>query len=71
VDVFSRQRVLELRQEIASLQHDNDLYRLRTRHSAENARLSDLRRLRLLAIKEELFKMVALRQEAFTKKSVV
>lgn len=59
MDVFSRQRVVELRREIASLQHDNDLYRLHTRHSAENARLSDLRRLRLLAIKEELFRMVA------------
>jgi hypothetical protein len=60
VDVFSRQRVLELRQEIASLQHDNDLYRLHKRHSAENARLSDLRRLRLQAIKEELVRMVEL-----------
>jgi hypothetical protein len=60
VDVFSRQRVLELRQEIASLQHDNDLYRLHTRHSAEDSRLSGVRRLRLLAIKEELFRMVEL-----------
>jgi hypothetical protein len=60
VDVFSRQRVLELRQEIASLQHDNDLYRLNTRHSAEDARLSEVRRLRVLAIKEELFRMVEL-----------
>jgi hypothetical protein len=57
VDVFSRQRVLELRQEIASLQQDNDLYRLHTRHSAEDTRLSEVRRFRLLAIKEELFRM--------------
>jgi hypothetical protein len=57
VDAFTQERVLELRQEIASLQHDNDLYRLHTRHSAEDSRLSEVRRLRLLAIKEELLRM--------------
>jgi hypothetical protein len=57
VDAFTQERVLELRQEIASLQQDNDLYRLHTRHSAEDTRLSEARRFRLLAIKEELFGM--------------
>ena len=57
MDAFTQKRVLELRQEIASLQQDNHLYRLHTRHSAEDTRLSDLRRFRLFAIKEELFGM--------------
>jgi hypothetical protein len=57
VDTFSQQRVLELRQEIASLQHDNDSYRLHKRQTAEDAKLNEVRRIRLLAIREELFRM--------------
>ena len=57
MDAFTQERVLELRLEIASLQQDNDLYQLHTRHSAEDSRLSEVRRLRLLAIKEELLRM--------------
>lgn len=57
MDAFAQQRVLALRQEIASLQRDNDSYRLRKRHPAEDASLHEVRRLRLLAIKEELVRM--------------
>ena len=56
MDVFSQQRVVELRQEIASLQHDNDLYRSGRRNKS-GVDLNELRRLRLLAIKEELVRM--------------
>jgi hypothetical protein len=57
VDVFSQQRVSELRQEIASLQHDNDLYRLHGHRNKSGVDMNELRRLRLLAIKEELVRM--------------
>jgi hypothetical protein len=57
VDAFSQQRVLVLRQEIASLQHDNDLYRSLGRRNKSGVDLSEVRRLRLLAIKEELVRM--------------
>jgi hypothetical protein len=40
--------VLELRQEIASLQHDNELYRLKERHGPSDVSSNELRRLRLL-----------------------
>jgi len=54
MDQFDRQRVLELRQEIASLQHDNELYGSQEHHTASEANTNELRRLRLLAIREEL-----------------
>jgi hypothetical protein len=57
VDAFSQQRVLELRQEIASLQHDNDLHRLHRHRNKSGVDLNEVRRLRLLAIKEELVRM--------------
>ena len=57
VDAFSQRRVLELRQEIGLLRQDNDLYQLRKRYPAEDAKLNEVRRLRLLAIKEELVRM--------------
>jgi hypothetical protein len=57
VDAFTRQRVLELRQEIASLQRDNESYRWQKRHTASEDNTNELRRFRLLAIKEELVRM--------------
>ena len=54
MDLFDRQRVLELRKEIASLQRDNESYRLQERHTLSEANTHELRRLRLLAIREEL-----------------
>jgi hypothetical protein len=57
VDAFSQQRVLELRQEIASLQRDNESFRWQKRHTASEDNTNELRRFRLLAIKEELLRM--------------
>jgi hypothetical protein len=54
VDAFTEQRVLKLRNEIASLQRENELYRSRRHHTLEERRAGDLRRFRLLAIREEL-----------------
>jgi len=54
MDGFTQQRVLELRREIASLQHHNELYRLKERHAPSEVSGNELRRLRLLAIREEL-----------------
>jgi hypothetical protein len=54
MDLFDRERVLELRKEIASLQRDNESYRLQEHHPASEANTNELRRLRLLAIREEL-----------------
>jgi hypothetical protein len=57
VDAFTRQRVLELRQEIASLQRDNESFRWQKRHTESEDNTNELRRFRLLAIKEELLRM--------------
>jgi hypothetical protein len=57
VDAFTQQRVLELRQEIASLQRDNESFRWQKRHTASEDNTNELRRFRLLAIKEELLRM--------------
>ena len=57
MDAFTQQRVLELRQEIASLQRDNESYRWQKRHTASEVNTNELRRLRLLAIKEELLRL--------------
>jgi hypothetical protein len=54
MDAFDRERVSELRQEIASLQRDNESYRRQERHTEAQANTNELRRLRLLAIREEL-----------------
>lgn len=54
MDVFDQHRILELRQEIASLQRDNESYRSQEHHTASEAHRNELRRLRLLAIQEEL-----------------
>ena len=57
MDEFDRQRVLELRQEIASLQRDNESYRSQEHHTASETNTNELRRLRLLAIREELLRL--------------
>jgi hypothetical protein len=57
MDAFSQQRVLELRQEIASLQRDNDLYRSNWYHTASDTKSNHLRRLRLVAIQDELLRL--------------
>jgi hypothetical protein len=56
VDSFTQQRVLELRHEIAALQRDNESYRRQKRHTDSEFNTNELRRLRLLAIKEELLR---------------
>lgn len=57
MDQFDRERVLELRQEIASLQRENESYRSQKDQTASQDITNDLRRLRLLAIREELRKL--------------
>jgi len=57
MDAFDRHRVLELRQEIASLQRENESYRRQEHHNLSQANRNELRRLRLLAIKEELLRL--------------
>jgi len=54
MDQFDLQRVQELRQEIAALQRDNESYRSHEPHTASEANTNELRKLRLLAIREEL-----------------
>jgi len=56
VDVFTQQRVWELRREIAAVQRDNESYRGQKRHTASEINTNELRRLRLLAIKVELLR---------------
>lgn len=57
VDSFTQQRVLELRKEIATLQHENELYRQKKYHGPAEFNNNELRRLRLLAIQEELLRL--------------
>jgi hypothetical protein len=57
MDALDRHRVLELRQEIASLQRESESYRWQARHTASEAHRNELRRLRLLAIQEELLRL--------------
>jgi len=57
VDSFAQQRVLELREEIAALQRDNESYQRKRNHTDSEFNTNELRRLRLLAIKEELLRL--------------
>jgi hypothetical protein len=54
VDAFTQQRVLKLRDEIALLRHENEVYRSQRRRTREEEHSNDSRRFRLLAIREEL-----------------
>ena len=57
MDAFTQQRVLELREEIGALQRENELYQRKRSHPDSELNINDLRRLRLLAIKEELLRL--------------
>ena len=57
MDSFTQKRVLELRKEIAALQRENELYQRKRSHPDSELNINDLRRLRLLAIKEELLRL--------------
>jgi hypothetical protein len=46
----------ELRREIASLQHDDEVYRSKERHAPSEVSGNELRRHRLLAIQKELLR---------------
>jgi hypothetical protein len=54
VDAFTQQRVLKLRDEIALLRHQNEAYLSQRHRTREEEHSNDLRRFRLLAIREEL-----------------
>ncbi|MGC1644759.1 MAG: hypothetical protein WA741_02935 [Candidatus Sulfotelmatobacter sp.] len=57
MDSFTQQRVVELRKQIAAVQRDNELYQRKKHHTVPEDDNQALRRLRLLAIKEELLRM--------------
>ncbi len=57
MDAFTQQRIVRLRQEIASLQYANKVYRSLGHHDNSQAHMNELRRFRLLAIREELRNM--------------
>jgi hypothetical protein len=54
MDALSQKRVLCLRDEIASLRHDNESYRLTRPSTRLEVHANESRRIRLLAIQEEL-----------------
>ena len=56
MDSATQQRVLELRKEIAALQTRNESYRRHTHHNSQ-VKIDELRRLRLVAIQEELLSL--------------
>ena len=58
MDSFT-QRVLELRKEIATLQRDNESFQRKSYRSTLEFHTNELRRLRLVAIKEELLRLSA------------
>ena len=57
MDSETQRRTLELRKEIAELQSQNESYREQQRHTNLDTYKHELRRQRLLAIKEELAKL--------------
>ena len=54
---FAKSRISYLRQEIATLQRDNELYRLKQIRSPLLIRANESRRFRLMEIQEELVTM--------------
>jgi hypothetical protein len=66
VDVFIQQRILSLRHEIAVIQRDNKVYQLRRKRIRITSEddMHEERRLRLLAIKEELLRLTLPRKAA-------
>jgi hypothetical protein len=57
MDQFDRDRVLVLREEIASLQRENESYRSQKYHTRAEGYTNELRRLRLFAIRDELLRL--------------
>ena len=59
MDAFTQQRVLVLRRgdKARPFKHDNEYFRCQKRHTASEDNENELRRFRLLAIKEELLRM--------------
>jgi hypothetical protein len=68
MDVFIQTRILSLRREISAIQRDNKVYKLRrARNGFKITSEDDMReerRLRLLAIKEELLSLTSPRKAA-------
>lgn len=58
MDAFTQRRVSELRNEITVLQDQNQTYRTQGRHTLAESDKQAVRRLRLLAIREELARMI-------------
>jgi hypothetical protein len=59
MDASNQQRVVALRDEIAVLQHQNSLYRLDRSHTSAETMRNNVRRERLLEIREELLVMTS------------
>ena len=59
MDSFTQQRVFELRKEIATLQRENELYKGNRSHTDSEFNANESRKLRLVAIKEELLRLSA------------
>jgi hypothetical protein len=59
MDQFTQQRILSLRDEIASIQRENSRYRSDKAHSQIEMMQDEVRKYRLLAIREELLIMLA------------
>jgi hypothetical protein len=62
MDAMDQKRIVELRREIVSLQRENETYRSQAHHSAAESKRNELRKLRLLAIQEDLITLNAFRQ---------
>jgi hypothetical protein len=63
MDGLSRNRIGQVRLEIASLRQEHESYKLKGRHHTQAEVVSnDLRKVRLLAIQEELLKLSTNRQ---------
>ena len=66
VDAFTQRRVSELRNEITALQDQSQNYRLQKRRTLAESDQQEVRRLRLLAIREELARMIETAQKGAT-----
>ena len=66
MDAFTQRRVSELRNEITALQDQSQNYRLQKRRTLAESDQQEVRRLRLLAIREELARMIETAQKGAT-----
>jgi hypothetical protein len=62
MDQFDWRRFVSLKEELASLQRENVSYQLKAHHSKSEIHINELRRLRLLQIREELLKLTERQQ---------